>query len=251
MAGPYILAGNHVSLLDAPAVLLALPDRLRRHIAIAALAGFYEPLATNPLVRVLQWATFDVVAAVFNVYPVPRESGFRESLRYSGWLVDRGWSLMILPEGTRSWTGQMGPFRAGIGLLASELKVPVVPFRIEGTFAILPRGAWLPRPGPIAITFGKPRRFPPMSYGQITREVERAVADLARADGRGLAEEHLSDSLAGAREDASPSVKVMPHLIDQLRKVRRLADEVVRASLHDLLGLLEGESGHDDDRNPR
>jgi long-chain acyl-CoA synthetase len=183
VAGPFILAGNHVSLLDGPAVLMSLPEPVRRRLAIAALAGFYYPLASNPLVRTGQWELFDLIAFFFNVYPVPRAGGFRPSLQYSGWLVDHGWNLLVLPEGTRSWTGEMGPFREGIGLLAAELKIPVIPFRIHGTVAILPRGALIPKPGPVTVTFGKPLSFPTEAYWQITREVERAVAALAPLDG--------------------------------------------------------------------
>jgi long-chain acyl-CoA synthetase len=158
--------------------LMALPLRLRRRTAVAALAGFFYPPSPNPLENAWHWALFDLAELFFNVFPVPRARGFRESLRYAGFLVENGWNILIFPEGTRSPTGELTPFREGIGLLASELKVPVVPFRIHGTYEILPRGAWIPRPGPVVIRFGKPMCFPPTSYWEITRQVEKAVANL-------------------------------------------------------------------------
>ncbi|HEX5417070.1 MAG TPA: lysophospholipid acyltransferase family protein, partial [Chloroflexota bacterium] len=104
--------------------------------------------------------------------------GFRDSLRYVGYLVDRDWNILIFPEGTRSPIGQTQPFREGIGLLASELAVPVVPFFVEGTFRILPRGYWVPRPGHARIRFGPPLAFPPGTPEEITRKIEEAVLAL-------------------------------------------------------------------------
>lgn len=177
--GPVIFAGNHVSHVDGPAVLMALPERLRQRTAVAALAGFYFPPATNPLENAWHWALFDLAELLFNVFPVPRARGFRESLRYAGFLVERDWNILIFPEGTRSATGEITPFREGIGLLASELRVPIVPFRILGTRRVLPPRAWIPRPGPVVVRFGAPLTFPPIAYWDITREIEKAVVKLS------------------------------------------------------------------------
>lgn len=176
--GPVIFAANHVSHLDAPAILMSLPSDIRDRTAVAALAGFYYPPSQNAMVNASHWALFDLVALFFNVFPVPRERGFRESLRFAGFLVEHGWNILIFPEGSRSWTGEITPFREGIGLLASELKVPVVPIRVRGTYRVLPRSALLPRPGPVTVRFGHPMCFPPISYWDITRQIEKAVAEL-------------------------------------------------------------------------
>lgn len=177
--GPFILAGNHVSNLDGVAVLMTLPYRVRTRTAIAALAGFYFPPSTNPLENAFHQALFDLASLCFNVFPVPRASGFRESLRYTGFLAEHGWNILIFPEGTRSPSGKTQPFREGIGLLASELRIPIVPFYIDGTYTVLPRGSWIPRPGPVRIRFGDPLLFPVLTPWEITRRVERAVAALA------------------------------------------------------------------------
>ncbi|MGH2460858.1 MAG: AMP-binding protein [Chloroflexota bacterium] len=178
LTGPVIFAGNHLSHLDGPAVLLVLPDRFRSCLAIGALAGFYFPPSNHPIERWWHEMLFWLAQAAFNLFPIPRARGFRESLRHTGYLVDRGWNILIFPEGTRSLSGQPTPFREGIGLLASELKVPIVPFRVRGTYRVLPRGAWIPRPGPVTIRFGPPLTLPPLSYWEATRLIEEAVAKL-------------------------------------------------------------------------
>jgi len=68
----------------------------------------------------------------------------------------QGKSLLIFPEGERSLDGRLLEFRKGIGILACELMVPVVPAWIERTYEVLPVGARRPRPHPIALKIGRP-----------------------------------------------------------------------------------------------
>ena len=68
--------------------------------------------------------------ALFNVFPLPLLAGFRKSFEFAGDLADRGWSMLIFPEGALTRDGKIAPFRAGIGLLATRLRLPVVPVRI-------------------------------------------------------------------------------------------------------------------------
>jgi len=178
LSPPVLLAGNHASLLDAPLVLMALPNHLRHRTAIAALAGFQGDEHIPQVRRAALDAAFWLSELLLNTFPVPRATGYRESLKHVGFLVDHGWNVLIFPEGTRSRTGALQPFREGIGLLATGLQVPVVPFRLRGTFDVLPRGAWLPRPGPVAIHFGAPTCYPPLDYASATRAIENAVKNL-------------------------------------------------------------------------
>ncbi len=83
-----------------------------------------------------QWFTsslnYYLACFYFNSFPIPqREAGARHTLQYIGELTGGGMSILIFPEGVRSPTGQMKPFRGGIGMIASRLDVPVVPVRIE------------------------------------------------------------------------------------------------------------------------
>ena len=181
LRSPVIFAGNHVSHLDGPVVLMSLPGKLRRRTAVAALATFYFPQATNPLEKALHATLFNLATIFFNVFPVPRGAGFRDSLRNAGFLVEHNWNVLIFPEGTRNPEGHMQAFREGIGLLVSELKVPVVPFYVEGTFQMMPRGAWISRPGPVTVTFGEPMTFPLLTPWEITHQIEQAVSRLGSA----------------------------------------------------------------------
>jgi long-chain acyl-CoA synthetase len=72
------------------------------------------------------------VTALFNVFPLPRLRGFRKSFAYAGEAMDRGYSVLIFPEGTRSPDGLLHPFRPGIGMLAQQSRVPVVPVALIG-----------------------------------------------------------------------------------------------------------------------
>ncbi len=93
--------------------------------------------------------------------------------------MDRGYSLLVFPEGVRTEDGQMKPFMAGIGLLSAKLDVPVVPVRIDGLFELKQRRQHFARPGQVTVTFGKPVRFKQEETpAQITRELEMRVANL-------------------------------------------------------------------------
>src|SRR6185295_16167055 len=99
-------------------------------------------------------------ASLFNVFSLPRQSGFRQSFTYAGEAVDRNWSILIFPEGQETKNGQMQPFKAGIGLLASELNVRIVPIKLDGLFELKKRRQYFVRPGTVSVTFGDPIDFP-------------------------------------------------------------------------------------------
>ncbi len=146
---PALFVANHGSHLDTPSILRALPARIRRRTAVAAAADYFY--RSRP-------AGFALSLAL-NAFPFSREGTVRASLSHCGKLVEDGWSLLIYPEGTRSCTGEMLPFKSGIGLLATELQIPIVPIAVEGTCAILPKGSRWPRPGPVAVKIGTPIHF--------------------------------------------------------------------------------------------
>ena len=65
-----------------------------------------------------------LIVTLFNVFPLPQKSGFRRSFSYAGESVDRGYSLLVFPEGRTTDDGLMRPFMGGIGLLASIWACP-------------------------------------------------------------------------------------------------------------------------------
>jgi long-chain acyl-CoA synthetase len=88
--------------------------------------------------------------------------------------VDRGFSILIFPEGTETKDGRIQPFKAGIGLLVSELNLPVVPVMLRGLFEVKQRDQRFVKPGTVSVTFGEPITFTAgESAADITNELDR------------------------------------------------------------------------------
>ena len=117
--------------------------------------------------------------SLLNLFPLPREAGFRQSFAYAGAAVDRGYSVLVFPEGRHTVDGKMNPFRAGIGLLANNLGIPVLPMRIHGLFELKQAGKKFAPPWKICVRIGEPMRFAPGSDPeQVARELQSAVEAL-------------------------------------------------------------------------
>ena len=125
-----------------------------------------------------QWFTntvnYYLAAFYFNAFPLPqREAGARQTLTYVGELTGRGWSMLIFPEGERSATGDIKPFRGGIGMIA------VAAGRAGDPGTARRRGSRAPHEGkngdagtrPVA--FGAPMRLRGEDYAALAAEVER------------------------------------------------------------------------------
>jgi long-chain acyl-CoA synthetase len=120
-----------------------------------------------------------LAALFFNAFPLPqREAGARQTLRYIGDVLEDGFSVLIFPEGRRTETGEIDPFRPGIGMIASRLGVPVVPVRLEGLDRVLHQTWRMARPGRIRIAFGPPMSLVGEDYEALAKRVEEAVQGL-------------------------------------------------------------------------
>lgn len=177
---PFVLAGNHSSHLDALAVAAVLPLAMNHRIyPVAAGDTFFRLRSTAYLSGMF-----------LNVLPMARDGrgggplmGLRERL------LENDCGLMIFPEGTRTRTGEIGRFKAGVGMLVAGTSVPVVPFHLSGTFDAWPPTRRLPRPGPVSIRFGEPMRFPDVEphragWNRIAQELESAVRRLGGPSGK-------------------------------------------------------------------
>ena len=189
--GPVLVVANHETYLDPAYVLEALPGRLRRRLAVAMdgerLTAMRNPSAdTGFFAGLLGRVKYVLITAIFHVFPLPRLSGFRKSFAFAGDLIDRGWSVLVFPEGELTRDGRIAPFRAGIGLLAARLKVPVVPMRIEGLYERREADkSWAP-PGHVRVSIGAPVRFSETdATEEIALELERRVAALPDQERRG------------------------------------------------------------------
>ncbi len=179
--GPLLISCNHITYIDVGFALWALPPRLRRKLAPGMLGELLwemwrPPSDWNPFRRLSYKVGYYLVVALFDVFPLPQQSGVRESFAYAGESVDRGYSVLVYPEGERTADGEPVPFRSGFGMLAARLNVPVLPLRIDGLWDMKLKGHKIARRGQLTVKIGKPLRFPPDTPpDEITNQVEHAT----------------------------------------------------------------------------
>lgn len=185
--GPLLIVGNHVTAYDGPLIQYALAGPLRRHIAVAMAGDMLQDFRNwrNPDwprghkgFYVLGPPAYWLVTALFNVFPLPRQRDFQLSFAHAGRAMDRGYSVMVFPEGTRSAAGQLAPFRPGIGILAKQSGVPVVPTAIRGLGEMKSgKRSWF-RSGALEVRVGEAIRF---SHEDSETEItERLHAEVER-----------------------------------------------------------------------
>jgi long-chain acyl-CoA synthetase len=182
--GPLLVVSNHIGDVDPGFILTALPARFRHRLATATGGEALEALRTPPRGRNFLLRNYDRVqwilgVSLLNLFPLPREAGFRRSFSYAGEAVDRGYSVLVFPEGRHTTDGTMNPFRSGIGLLAANLRIPVLPMRIDGLFAVKQSGRHFAAPWRITVKIGEPMRFEPGTAPErIAAQLQEAVAGL-------------------------------------------------------------------------
>ncbi|MFQ6098546.1 MAG: lysophospholipid acyltransferase family protein [Armatimonadota bacterium] len=159
--GPVILAPNHTSYLDPPAVGTA----MRRPIWFMAKSELFENLILGPLI----WR--------MRAFPVRRGRPDRRALRNCLRLLEAGEVVTVFPEGERSKTGQLQEPELGVAVLALRSGAPVVPVAMSGTDEVLPRHAVLPRFGKVVVRFGEPMTFPEYRGKKASKDDLREVAD--------------------------------------------------------------------------
>jgi long-chain acyl-CoA synthetase len=184
LQGPFLIISNHVTYLDIAWILPALPARFRNKLATAMrgerLAEMRRPSPAKSLFdRFMERLRYFLALSLFNVFPLPKQSGFLQSFRFAGNLVDRRWNILVFPEGRTTEDGKMDHFRSGIGLLAKQLQIPVVPMHLDGLFDLRQAERIITRPGHVRVTIGRPVRFSrDDDPDEIARELERRVREL-------------------------------------------------------------------------
>jgi len=185
--GPVIVVSNHITRrADMGLILVALPVRFRHRLATAMGGETLLRMRTPPRewffakrwgYRLGYW----LVTLLFNVFPLPQFSGFRQSFRFAGESADRGYSVLIFPEGevNNSEDGKMAAFQAGIGLLAENLGLPVVPMRLDGVWQMKRERRRLAHVGEITVHIGTPIAFPGSTpAAEIAQRLESIVKGL-------------------------------------------------------------------------
>ena len=187
---PMLIVCNHVTAYDGPLVEYALPVHMRRRIAAAMLGEMLEDFRhfRNPDRRpgekrfmLLGPLAYLLVTALFNVFPLPRRRDFQRSFAHAGEALDRGYHVLVFPEGTRSAAGELAQFRPGIGLLVKQSATAVLPVAIRGLGELKAgQKRWF-RSGTIEVRIGEPVRFAPEeSEAAITARLHAEVEALLK-----------------------------------------------------------------------
>ncbi|MBN2483167.1 MAG: AMP-binding protein [Candidatus Omnitrophica bacterium] len=140
--GPYLLCPNHTSFLDGPLLAASLPFKIAMNIYFVGYAGYFK----HPLIRGL--------SRMLRLIPIEATSQLTESLKTCAYLLKQNKIVCFFPEGGRSISGELKPFKRGAGILVKELTTPVIPVYIDGAHKAWPPFHRFPRPKKVNIVFG-------------------------------------------------------------------------------------------------
>ena len=174
LRGPALFTPNHHLHNDVGLILTRFPIARRWRLSTAAAA---DDIFGNPI------RGFGA-ALIGNAFPLAREGAIRRSLELLGARLDRGFSILIFPEGKLTVGGPMQPFKSGTGLIAVEGATPVVPMRLKvHRYSRLDSGAPPDAPrswrGEVELIFGDPIHFAwDADHAAATARLEAAVTAL-------------------------------------------------------------------------
>ncbi|MDR5729702.1 MAG: AMP-binding protein [Terriglobia bacterium] len=181
--GPVIFAANHQSYIDPAIILASLEPRWRYRIAPAMWMEYFDPHfhpeRHSMFKRLRNTLLYRLVTLLFNAFPLSQaETGTRQTLRYIGELTEDRWSILIFPEGERSRMGEIGRFYPGVAMIASRMRVPVVPIRLVGVDKVLDRNSGRLRPGAVEVRIGKAIDLHGSQYETLAKQLEDVVRAL-------------------------------------------------------------------------
>jgi long-chain acyl-CoA synthetase len=172
--GPAIFIFNHLDGGDVPILYSVLPKRVKNHMAIA----FGEDVMKKmPMIALL--ARF-----LYAAFPFARKQPFTPTFKYTGRLVDKGWNIALSPEGRLSRDGTLQSFKTGIGLLATQLDIPVIAVKTEGLYGTVPIGKkWPQKRSRIKVYISEPQSFHATDdYEVVTKSLYDMMTDLGKDD---------------------------------------------------------------------
>ena len=183
--GPFLIYANHVTAVDVALILYALPPQLRRRTAVAMSGEIMLAWREQRYYRYrfLNWISpleYLVVTALFNVFPLPQRSGFRKSFAHAARAMDKGYNVLVFPEGRRADDENVQKFMNGSGLLWSELGCSALPVFLGGLGELKRTDENWFRSDKLTVRVGKPINFPPeASPEEATAILEAELRQLA------------------------------------------------------------------------
>lgn len=160
--GPIILTPNHVSYLDPILVGIA----VRRRLYFMTWDRLFEIPGLSQIMR------------IFGAYPVRLEGHDLNAIKRTQRHLRNGDAIVIFPEGGRTTTGKLDPFKPGAFRLALKLGVPTIPVTINGAYEVWPPNARLPRfSGKITIHYHAPLNFGACAEPEMKERTQQMLAE--------------------------------------------------------------------------
>ncbi|HEX4021316.1 MAG TPA: AMP-binding protein [Acidobacteriaceae bacterium] len=180
---PAIYIANHVTYIDGPLLLYALPAHVRRRMAVAMSENILMDWRLrrsqgNWFFNLLAPIEYWLVTALFNVFPMPAGAGLRQSFQHAGHALDHGYNVLVFPEGHRADDGRLQHFRPGIGMLVQQSRTNVVPMALRGLGEARQQRRWLRPPGLEVVVGDRVVPDGNESNAELTERLENAVRQL-------------------------------------------------------------------------
>jgi len=174
---PFLICPNHQSYMDGALVASVLPNRVIRHLFTLGFTPFFSG------------GFKDVIARLLRIVPIDADSNVSRAMGISAIGLKARQNLIIFPEGSLSCDGELQVFKKGAAILAHELRVPIVPVAIHGSFNAWSKVGHGIRLAPISITFGPPldpdeqetpHEEQGLEYARITRRIRDSISRLLK-----------------------------------------------------------------------
>lgn len=167
-----LIVSNHASVFDTPVIASCIKAKY-------AVATLPEVMGIGEKgIKIKHKLRSFFVRRLFNTYPFGSEVGLENSLRFTAHLLDKGYSIIVFPEGQMTRDGKMHEFREGIGFLSQNMDAEILPVRTDGLFSILPYNKVLPRFGKVVVKIGRQFWIKRMPYFKATKIIEKKVKEL-------------------------------------------------------------------------
>ncbi len=160
---PCIIAPNHQSMLDGFIMAAALPDKVLKKMFFLAFEMVFGTKIMRPIIQRAQ-------AILINY-----NDNLKASMQKSAVVINKGYNLLIFPEGARTRDRELLEFKKFFAILSIEFNIPIVPVVLDGTFESMPAGKLFPRPSPVVVKYLDPIYPEGLSYDELAAKVKETI----------------------------------------------------------------------------